>query len=88
VAPLGAPGNPLGQASFQGSASSAHKVFVSVLVIIGVAVVMTEVAGINKHWAVVMGLLLVGVILQQGLTHAHSFESWSAGMPYNPRAVA
>lgn len=48
---------------------SAHTTVVSLGVIILVTILIVELAGVNKEWAAIGGLLFVGAILIQGIVH-------------------
>lgn len=46
-----------------GSATAAHKVVISIAVMIVFIIIITEVAGISKQWAMVAGGLLLSSVL-------------------------
>lgn len=72
-------------AGYATSAIAGHKVLVSVGVLLVVAIFMTQVAGINKDWAVVIGLLLLGLLMQRFMqVMPSSQEQWVSTTPFIP----
>lgn len=47
-------------------------------------VILTEVAGVNHDYAVIVGLLLLGPLLIEGMNHSQQFSTWLQNNPYNP----
>jgi hypothetical protein len=56
------------------SPTSAHRTLVSLGVILIVTILLVELAGVNKDWAAFAGLLFLGVLLIQGITHPQSLQ--------------
>jgi hypothetical protein len=63
------------------SAANGHLVIVSIAVLLGMAVLFTEVGGTSKQAATVIILLLVGLVLIQGMTHQLNFSNFASKYP-------
>lgn len=61
--------------------TESHTAIVSVIVIVVMALVFTQIAGVNHEWATMITLLLVGVILALGMTHINQLGSFSNKYP-------
>jgi hypothetical protein len=57
------------------NSETAHTTVVSIGVILMVTILLVELAGINKDWAAVGGLLFLGVLLIQGMTHGGELQT-------------
>lgn len=57
------------------NSTTAHTSLVSIGVILMVTILLVELAGVNKDWAAVAGLLFLGVLLIQGMTHSGSLAN-------------
>lgn len=75
--------NPANQPSGVDS-GTAHKVVVSLLVLIVVAVILTEGAGASHDAADAIVLLLIGALLLQGMIHANRFSNFASQYPWDP----
>jgi hypothetical protein len=70
------PGITIAPTIFSGANSeTAHTTLVSIGVILLVTIVIVQLAGINKDWAAVGGLLFLGVLLIQGMTHSDALSN-------------
>lgn len=67
-----------------GSALVSKKVLESIGVMIVVAVILTQVAGINKDWAVVVGLLLLGAIMMRAMAMTPTQSAAANSLPFIP----
>lgn len=63
---------------------TSHKVLIGIVIMIVMLVILTEVAGVNHDYAVIVGLLLLGPLLIEGMNHSQQFSTWLQNNPYNP----
>jgi hypothetical protein len=64
--------------------ATSHKVLVGIVIMIVMLIILTEVAGVNHDYAVLVGLLLLGPLLLEGMNHSQQLGAWLQNNPYNP----
>ena len=64
--------------------AQSHKAIVSVIIVVIMAVVFTQIAGVGPQWATMITLMLVGLILALGMSHIGQLSNFSNQYPSLP----